>query len=41
VKELQIAKSTVMKRINQWDMQDEGRPVGAPLADCDGEVEPG
>jgi DNA-binding NtrC family response regulator len=30
VKELQIAKSTVLKRINQWGMQDEGRVVGAP-----------
>jgi len=30
VKELQIAKSTVLKRINQWGMQDEGRTAGAP-----------
>jgi DNA-binding NtrC family response regulator len=30
VKELQIAKSTVMKRIGQWSLQNEGRTVGAP-----------
>jgi hypothetical protein len=30
VKELQIAKSTVMKRIGQWSLQNEGRAVGAP-----------
>jgi transcriptional regulator with PAS, ATPase and Fis domain len=30
VKELQIAKSTVMKRIGQWDLQHEGRPAGVP-----------
>ena len=30
VKELQIAKSTVMKRIAQWKLQDEGREGGAP-----------
>jgi transcriptional regulator with PAS, ATPase and Fis domain len=29
VKELRIAKSTVMKRIGQWGLQDEGRPAGA------------
>jgi len=29
VKELQIAKSTVMKRIGQWGLQTEGRAVGA------------
>ena len=29
VKELRIAKSTVMKRIGQWGLQDEGRPPGA------------
>ncbi len=29
VKELQIAKSTVLKRINQWGLQDEGRTNGA------------
>ena len=28
VKELQIAKSTVMKRIGQWGLQDEGRDGG-------------
>jgi DNA-binding NtrC family response regulator len=28
VKELRIAKSTVMKRIGQWGLQDEGRPAG-------------
>ena len=33
VKELQIAKSTVMKRIGQWGLQDEGRPGGAADAD--------
>jgi transcriptional regulator with PAS, ATPase and Fis domain len=31
VKELQIAKSTVMKRIGQWNLQDEGRPRGAAV----------
>ncbi len=30
VKELQIAKSTVMKRIGQWGLQNEGRTAGAP-----------
>jgi DNA-binding NtrC family response regulator len=30
VKELQIAKSTVMKRIGQWGLQNEGRSSGAP-----------
>ncbi len=30
VKELQIAKSTVMKRIGQWGLQHEGRPGGEP-----------
>jgi transcriptional regulator with PAS, ATPase and Fis domain len=30
VKELQIAKSTVMKRIAQWKLQDEGREGGSP-----------
>jgi hypothetical protein len=29
VKELQIAKSTVMKRIAQWGLQAEGREPGA------------
>jgi DNA-binding NtrC family response regulator len=28
VKELKIAKSTVMKRIGQWSLQNEGRPAG-------------
>jgi transcriptional regulator with GAF, ATPase, and Fis domain len=37
VKELQIAKSTVMKRIGQWGLQDEGRPGGEPGEDEDGE----
>ncbi|HYD42800.1 MAG TPA: sigma 54-interacting transcriptional regulator [Anaeromyxobacter sp.] len=30
VKELQIAKSTVLKRISQWGLQNEGRAGGAP-----------
>jgi transcriptional regulator with GAF, ATPase, and Fis domain len=39
VKELQIAKSTVLKRIAQWGLQDEGRAVGAPPEpDEDGEA---
>ena len=33
VKELQIAKSTVLKRIGQWKLQDEGRESGAPPED--------
>jgi DNA-binding NtrC family response regulator len=35
VRELKIAKSTVMKRIGQWSMQDEGRTPGeaAPADD--------
>jgi transcriptional regulator with PAS, ATPase and Fis domain len=38
VKELQIAKSTVMKRIGQWALQNEGRVAGAaPDADDDGD----
>ncbi|HET7755280.1 MAG TPA: sigma 54-interacting transcriptional regulator [Anaeromyxobacteraceae bacterium] len=37
VRELQIAKSTVLKRITQWEMQDEGRPAGAPLVSDDDE----
>jgi DNA-binding NtrC family response regulator len=38
VKELRIAKSTVLKRITQWGLQDEGRPAGAPAQeDDDGE----
>ncbi|HSN92268.1 MAG TPA: sigma 54-interacting transcriptional regulator, partial [Anaeromyxobacteraceae bacterium] len=36
VKELQIAKSTVMKRIGQWGLQNEGR-TGAEPADEDDE----
>jgi DNA-binding NtrC family response regulator len=36
VKELQIAKSTVLKRIGQWGMQQEGRTAGEP-ADVDEE----
>jgi DNA-binding NtrC family response regulator len=35
VKELQIAKSTVLKRISQWGLQDEGRNGGAPPSDED------
>jgi DNA-binding NtrC family response regulator len=35
VKELGIAKSTVMKRIAQWGLQDEGREAGAPVEDDD------
>jgi DNA-binding NtrC family response regulator len=35
VKELGIAKSTVMKRIAQWKLQDEGREAGAPDDDDD------
>ena len=30
VRELRIAKSTVMKRIGQWGLQEEGRDAGAP-----------
>src|SRR5512138_316168 len=30
VKELKIAKSTVLKRIGQWGLHDEGRVAGAP-----------
>jgi two-component system response regulator HydG len=30
VKELRIAKSTVLKRIAQWGLQDEGRNAGEP-----------
>jgi DNA-binding NtrC family response regulator len=33
VKELQIAKSTVMKRIGQWSLQNEGRGVAAAEQD--------
>jgi DNA-binding NtrC family response regulator len=38
VKELQIAKSTVMKRIGQWGLQSEGRTPGA-AADPDDEAD--
>jgi len=31
VRELQIAKSTVLKRIGQWSLHHEGRPAGEPL----------
>jgi len=37
VRELQIAKSTVMKRINQWGMQSEGRSSAEPPEDDDPE----
>jgi transcriptional regulator with GAF, ATPase, and Fis domain len=37
VKELQIAKSTVMKRIGQWGMQNEGRTGGEPADDDEGD----
>jgi DNA-binding NtrC family response regulator len=30
VRELRLAKSTIMKRINQWGMEQEGRPPGEP-----------
>ncbi len=39
VKELQIAKSTVLKRIAQWKLQDEGRESGAPPEPDDGDTE--
>ncbi|ACL66809.1 sigma54 specific transcriptional regulator, Fis family [Anaeromyxobacter dehalogenans 2CP-1] len=40
VKELRIAKSTVMKRIGQWGLHDEGRPPGeAPDPEPDDEAE--
>jgi DNA-binding NtrC family response regulator len=32
VRELQIAKSTVMKRIGQWGLHEEGRTPGDPMA---------
>jgi DNA-binding NtrC family response regulator len=38
VKELQIAKSTVMKRIAQWGLQNEGRSGGEPQDDDEGEA---
>jgi DNA-binding NtrC family response regulator len=37
VRELQIAKSTVLKRIAQWELQDEGRLGGAPAQEDDDE----
>jgi DNA-binding NtrC family response regulator len=37
VKELAIAKSTVMKRIGQWGLQDEGRPAGGTNEGDEGE----
>jgi transcriptional regulator with GAF, ATPase, and Fis domain len=40
VKELRIAKSTVMKRIGQWGLQDEGRTAGA-APDPDDEADEG
>jgi transcriptional regulator with PAS, ATPase and Fis domain len=40
VKELQIAKSTVMKRIGQWGLQAEGRTAGA-APDPDDEADEG
>jgi DNA-binding NtrC family response regulator len=36
VKELQIAKSTVLKRIAQWGLQQEGRGAGAADEEDDG-----
>jgi DNA-binding NtrC family response regulator len=37
VRELQIAKSTVMKRIGQWGLQQEGRALGEPSDEDDRE----
>ncbi len=37
VRELKIAKSTVLKRIGQWGLQDEGRATGKADVDADGE----
>jgi len=37
VRELRIAKSTVMKRIGQWGLQHEGREAGAPVDDDEGD----
>ena len=37
VRELQIAKSTVMKRIGQWGLQSEGRTGGEPAEDDEGD----
>ncbi len=39
VRELKIAKSTVLKRIGQWSLQDEGRVPGQPAQDDDLEQE--
>jgi DNA-binding NtrC family response regulator len=39
VKELQIAKSTVMKRIGQWSLQDEGRAPGSTLHEEEAQLE--
>jgi DNA-binding NtrC family response regulator len=33
VRELKIAKSTVLKRIGQWSLQHEGRAPGQPADD--------
>jgi two-component system response regulator HydG len=33
VRELKIAKSTVLKRIGQWSLQQEGRGPGLPAGD--------
>jgi hypothetical protein len=37
VKELRLAKSTVMKRIAQWGLQDEGRDGGSADEEPDGD----
>jgi DNA-binding NtrC family response regulator len=37
VKELQLAKSTVLKRIAQWGLQQEGRASGEPVDEEEGE----
>jgi DNA-binding NtrC family response regulator len=37
VRELKIAKSTVLKRIGQWGLQHEGRTSGQPADDADDE----
>jgi DNA-binding NtrC family response regulator len=41
VKELRIAKSTVLKRIGQWGLQREGRAAGEPVEEEDGGDETG
>src|SRR5512133_685761 len=41
VKELKIAKSTVMKRIGQWSLQNEGRPAGMVAAEPDDDRDAG